>query len=277
MARGLLLAMVMETPPGQVIRTLREALQMSQAEFARALDWSPSTISAWERGRAEPNRLAFKVILAFAEGRGVRYRPRAATRSLAPVAREPIALAAPAVPALLPRERFVTVTADRPRWSAEATFRVSRPAAAGERRIPGSALGTLGVAVATLCAGLALGLPGNVRLAASRPAPRVTTPAPHGAHDVARSAAPASVMTSTGTHERVVPAAAPALARLDGLVLVGGRHHATFRTDDDSVTVPEGSHLGTQRVAAIARDRVELIDPHGDTRTVRLGHHATLE
>ena len=56
----------METSPGRVIRMLREGLDMSQAEFARALDWSPSTISAWERGRAQPSRLAFKVILAFA-------------------------------------------------------------------------------------------------------------------------------------------------------------------------------------------------------------------
>ena len=72
MARGLLLAMVMDTPPGPVIRTLREALHMSQTELARALDWSPRTISAWERGRAEPSRLAFKIILAFAEARGVR-------------------------------------------------------------------------------------------------------------------------------------------------------------------------------------------------------------
>ena len=74
-------------------------------------------------------------------------------------------------------------------------------------------------------------------------------------------------------------AAAPAapVVRLDGLVLVGGRHRATFRTDGDSVTVPEGSRIGAQRVTAITPDRVELETPSGETRTVRLGHGAALE
>jgi DNA-binding transcriptional regulator YiaG len=34
----------METPPGKVIRSLRQALDMTQAEFARAAGWSTSTI-----------------------------------------------------------------------------------------------------------------------------------------------------------------------------------------------------------------------------------------
>jgi transcriptional regulator with XRE-family HTH domain len=36
--------------PGKVIRSLRQALHMTQAEFARAAGWSASTISSWERG-----------------------------------------------------------------------------------------------------------------------------------------------------------------------------------------------------------------------------------
>lgn len=67
----------METPPGKVIRSLRQALDMTQAEFARAAGWSASTISSWERGSTQPSRLAFKTILAFAEERGVRYQPKA--------------------------------------------------------------------------------------------------------------------------------------------------------------------------------------------------------
>lgn len=66
----------METPPGKVIRSLRQALDMTQAEFARAAGWSTSTISSWERGTSQPSRLAFKTILAFAEERGVRYQPK---------------------------------------------------------------------------------------------------------------------------------------------------------------------------------------------------------
>jgi transcriptional regulator with XRE-family HTH domain len=66
----------MDTPPGKVIRSLRQALDMTQAEFARAAGWSASTISSWERGSTQPSRIAFKTILAFAEERGVRYQPK---------------------------------------------------------------------------------------------------------------------------------------------------------------------------------------------------------
>ncbi len=86
----------MATPPGKVIRSLRQALDMTQAEFARASGWSASTISSWERGRATPSRLAFKTILAFAEERGVRYRP--ATKALVPLS----ASASPQSPAVEP-------------------------------------------------------------------------------------------------------------------------------------------------------------------------------
>jgi transcriptional regulator with XRE-family HTH domain len=94
----------MDADPGQIIRSLRLALEMSQAEFARAAGWSPSTISGWERGRAKPSRLAFKTILAFAEERGVRYRPRVATTALVPLARPAVSegaagIAPPGAPA----------------------------------------------------------------------------------------------------------------------------------------------------------------------------------
>ena len=66
----------MQEDPARVIKALRAALDMSQADFARASGWATSTISSWERGRSRPTRLAFKTILAFAEERGVRYRPK---------------------------------------------------------------------------------------------------------------------------------------------------------------------------------------------------------
>jgi transcriptional regulator with XRE-family HTH domain len=66
----------MDTPPGKVIRSLRQALSMTQAEFARAAGWSASTISSWERGTTQPSRVAFKTILAFAEAHGVRYQTK---------------------------------------------------------------------------------------------------------------------------------------------------------------------------------------------------------
>jgi transcriptional regulator with XRE-family HTH domain len=75
----LLLRAFVDTAPGKVIRSLRQALDMTQAEFARAAGWSASTISSWERGTAKPSRVAFKTILAFAEERGVRYTEGGAT------------------------------------------------------------------------------------------------------------------------------------------------------------------------------------------------------
>src|SRR2546425_9186014 len=75
-------ALAMQEDPGQVIKALRLALDMSQADFARASGWASSTISSWERGRSRPSRLAFKTILAFAEERGVRYRAKTSAQAL---------------------------------------------------------------------------------------------------------------------------------------------------------------------------------------------------
>ena len=63
-----------ESSPQEVVRSIRLALGMTQAEFARALGWSATTISRWESGRALPNRLALKIILAFGEEHHVRLR-----------------------------------------------------------------------------------------------------------------------------------------------------------------------------------------------------------
>lgn len=57
--------------PGETVRYIRRKLGLSQREFARALGWSPGTISRWETGRARPTRLGMKIILAFAAERGV--------------------------------------------------------------------------------------------------------------------------------------------------------------------------------------------------------------
>jgi transcriptional regulator with XRE-family HTH domain len=80
----------MDAPPGKVIRSLRQALHMTQAEFARAAGWSASTISSWERGSTQPSRVAFKTILAFAEERGVRYQPRGEGAAPAPPSTLPV-------------------------------------------------------------------------------------------------------------------------------------------------------------------------------------------
>jgi transcriptional regulator with XRE-family HTH domain len=63
-----------ESSPQEVVRSIRLALGMTQAEFARALGWSATTISRWESGRVLPNRLALKIILAFGEEHHVRLK-----------------------------------------------------------------------------------------------------------------------------------------------------------------------------------------------------------
>jgi DNA-binding XRE family transcriptional regulator len=271
----------MEMAAGQVIRVLREGLGMTQAELARALDWSPSTISAWERGRVQPSRLSYKIILAFAEERGVRCRPRAAvasseSRSLVPVTRMPVVL--PPMPPTTRAERAVTVAATPPGWHVEATFRVSRSSrsADGPRR-GRSLVGAAGVAVATLCAALALGLPGARRaIRAPEPAVRATASPARAAAAVTPtvvSNAPDARARAAHPPVTAIAAAAPE-TRLDGLVLIGRRHRASFRTAGETVTLFEGSRLGAERVATVGPDGVELEGP-GGRRRVPLGHRTT--
>src|SRR5207249_9668966 len=84
-----------------MIRAIRQALGMTRAEFGRALGWAPSTISRWESGRAQPNRLAVKIILAFAEERRVRYRPRRELVLRAPAPTASLPVLASQIPPLL--------------------------------------------------------------------------------------------------------------------------------------------------------------------------------
>ena len=178
----------MDAAPGKVIRSLRQALNMSQAEFARAAGWSPSTISSWERGTSRPSRLAFKTILAFAEERGVRYQPKGDTPSAPPgtlpVLRMPSRMPAPAgVEILAPEparasrareESFgsrrwtevaasgVATTFDAPAgtrrhesaWQAEATLHVK---IGGGKRPSSSRAGYVVAAAAALVIGLGVG------------------------------------------------------------------------------------------------------------------------
>ena len=307
----------MEAPPGHVIRVLRQALKMSQGEFARALGWVPSTISRWERGQAPPSRLALKTILAFAEERGVRYKPKAQPTATALVPfqeREmPPSLRREGESDLLPPPpspetsgsrssggRFLSITAERPRWSAEANFRLSadrRPAGPPQRSR--TALHSAGIVAATLCAVLTIGLRGSVQhttpLDGTTPNPTThplrtlssMPPAPKPAAQrlasapLAKAAAPYAIVPDSvadATTEAPAPAPIPApLARLESIVMIGDTHRATFRTKTDSVTVTEGSWLGGRQVGRIDTDHVELVGGAGKTRTVRVGSPTLLE
>jgi transcriptional regulator with XRE-family HTH domain len=282
----------MEPSPAHVIRTVRQALKMSQGQFAKALGWAPSTISRWERGDAMPNRLALKTILAFAEERKVRYRPRnattnaSATRALVPVVLEGPERE-PAFPtAVGPRDPdhgdpFVSLTARRPRWAAEARFRFAMSPGPVGRQPVTTTLRNAAIVAASFGAVLTIGLRGWQVEGPAAPAPAVTIAKVHSAASgaVAEEAEMAlaedeALMLedeyAATTDSRLEPAPA-SIARLESIVMIGQAGRATFRTHADAVTVTEGSTLGDRRVRRISGDRVELVDDTGTARSVRIG------
>ncbi len=309
--------------PGQVIRALRLALEMNQAEFARAAGWSASTISSWERGRATPSRLAFKTILAFAEERGVRYRPSSPTNALVRVgggARDEMAHATAATsgprPALRPLlypnsapagashvEPTVASSdpppwtaeparASAPRWHAEASFRVSL----GARTPRSSAASRHAVEVAIValgfCAAFGLREPARWLLhgdtvragttaAALTVAPAIAPPAPVTAPRLD------AVVPRSGRAQsqpsRATTVAAPAAtvvsptARLESVLAIGAMARATFRSDNDSVTVVPGEWIGGRLVVAIDADGVTLADRVGARHRVGVGQRTPFD
>ncbi len=309
--------------PGQVIRALRLALEMNQAEFARAAGWSASTISSWERGRATPSRLAFKTILAFAEERGVRYRPSSPTNALVRVgggARDEMAHATAATsgprPALRPLlypnsapagaghvEPTVASSdpppwtaepagASAPRWQAEASFRVSL----GARTPRSSAASRHAVEVAIVALGFcaAFGLREPARWLLHGDTVRAGTTA--AALTVAPAIAPPAAVTAPrldavvprsgraqSQPSRATTVAAPAAtvvsptARLESVLAIGAMARATFRSDNDSVTVVPGEWIGGRLVVAIDADGVTLADRVGARHRVGVGQRTPFD
>jgi len=310
----------MDAEPGHVIRSLRMALEMSQAEFARASGWSASTISSWERGRAKPSRLAFKTILAFAEERGVRYRPRSTSTALvlaqpqldggngytsarpvepqhdphAPrVERLSAGPAAQLRPLLYadPLTHAAPHPAEPPRWSAEASFRVTLGARRAPRSLP-RGIGEVTIVALAFCAAWLLAEPVQRWL---RPAPAVvaTAPAPplvHASLPAAGVQLPSITAPPAPTLPPVlVPADAPpepaadtapaplVAARLESVLTIGGSARATFRTANDAVTVETGEWLGSQQISRIADDGVTLLDRDGVQRRVHVGQQINFD
>src|SRR2546425_2299053 len=62
---------VMEENPGNLIRSLRQKLGMTQEEFAHEIAVTVSTVNRWENAHAEPSKLAWKAIQDLARKRGV--------------------------------------------------------------------------------------------------------------------------------------------------------------------------------------------------------------
>lgn len=54
-----------------MIKKIREQLQITQEQFARELNISFSTISRWENGHTVPSKLAKKCLLEFCKNKDV--------------------------------------------------------------------------------------------------------------------------------------------------------------------------------------------------------------
>ena len=61
----------MDDNAGNLIRTLRQKLGMTQEEFAHEIAVTVSTVNRWENAHAEPSKLAWKAIDDLARKRGV--------------------------------------------------------------------------------------------------------------------------------------------------------------------------------------------------------------
>lgn len=271
----------MDGQPKDIIRSIRQALGMTQAEFAQALGWAPSTISRWESGRAWPNRLALKIILVFGEQRGVRYRPRTEPSAQLPAIRS----AAPAVPDLVSAAEHPydpSPAAEAPRWKAALNFHV---AVARRSRLPGEPRGWLlpaGVGAASLCAIVMLGAPllGDDPSPVLRPGRRSAAPAARAARQAefdAVAPAEATVPVAPLAPAAREPEPPPVLARLEGVTLLGRTRQAVFRTPTQTLTVREGGRLGEQHAARIDAEGVDLRDASGAIRTVNVGGQIPLE
>ena len=61
----------MDENAGNLIRTLRQKLGMTQEEFAHEIAVTVSTVNRWENAHAEPSKLAWKAIRDLARKRGL--------------------------------------------------------------------------------------------------------------------------------------------------------------------------------------------------------------
>jgi putative transcriptional regulator len=61
----------MDENAGNLIRTLRQKLGMTQEEFAHEIAVTVSTVNRWENAHAEPSKLAWKAIYDLAQKRGL--------------------------------------------------------------------------------------------------------------------------------------------------------------------------------------------------------------
>lgn len=54
-----------------IVKMVRDKMNMSQEDLARALNVSFATINRWENGKTHPNKMAQQVFLSFCEQNGI--------------------------------------------------------------------------------------------------------------------------------------------------------------------------------------------------------------
>jgi len=54
-----------------IVKMVREKMNMSQEDLARALNVSFATINRWENGKTHPNKLTMQVFISFCEQNGI--------------------------------------------------------------------------------------------------------------------------------------------------------------------------------------------------------------
>lgn len=59
----------------EAVKPIRQRLELSQEDFARAIDVTVSTVNRWENLHIRPSRLAWKAIQTVAASRGVALTP----------------------------------------------------------------------------------------------------------------------------------------------------------------------------------------------------------
>ena len=53
------------------VKLVRDKMNMSQEDLARALSVSFATINRWENGKTHPNKLTMQVFISFCEQNGI--------------------------------------------------------------------------------------------------------------------------------------------------------------------------------------------------------------
>jgi hypothetical protein len=187
-----------------------------------------------------------------------------------------------------------------PRWQAEARFRLSLGTRADDTRAASRRAVELAIVALGFCAAFGLreparwllrggGVPATSKapeialpaarvVAAAAPlAPPRLDPVPPPRLDAVAVRARVAESARADSTTETTAAAAPPTARLESVLAIGAMIRATFRTDNDTVTVVPGEWIGGRLVVAIAADSVTLADRTGARHRIAVGQRTRFD